>query len=55
VIGAQLGSRAMAKLPAEQIRVLLALLVIGVGAGLAYQLTSTPKELFSIAVGGHGL
>jgi uncharacterized membrane protein YfcA len=50
VIGAQLGSRATTKLPAEQIRVLLALLVIGVGVGLAYQLTAPPKELFSIAV-----
>jgi len=50
VIGAQLGSRATTKLPAEHVRVLLALLVIGVGVGLAYQLTATPKELFSIAV-----
>jgi uncharacterized membrane protein YfcA len=55
VIGAQLGSRAMAKLPAEQIRVLLAVLVIVVGLGLAYELTSTPDDLFSIAIAGSGL
>ena len=54
VIGAQFGARAGAKLKGEQLRALLALMVLGVGLKLAYDLVATPDELFSIAfAGGH--
>ncbi|MFP6749356.1 MAG: sulfite exporter TauE/SafE family protein [Alphaproteobacteria bacterium] len=49
VIGAQLGSRAGSKLPGEQLRGMLALIVLGVCARLAYELLSRPADLFSIA------
>jgi hypothetical protein len=55
VIGAQLGTRAGAKLPGEQLRSMLAIIVLGVCARLAYELLSRPDDLFSIgAVMGHG-
>ena len=49
VIGAQIGGRLGGKLKGDQLRILLALLVFGVAAGLAYELVSTPDELYSIA------
>ncbi|MFZ5790299.1 MAG: sulfite exporter TauE/SafE family protein [Pseudomonadota bacterium] len=52
VIGAQIGSRVVAKLPAEQIRVLLAALVLVVGAVLAWELVAPPKNIYSITVLG---
>ncbi len=48
VIGAQIGARAGAKLKSEQLRILLALMVIGVCAKLAYDLVSMPQDLFSL-------
>src|SRR5258707_468105 len=42
VIGAQFGGRAGARLPAEHLRVLLALLVLAVGAPPRYELVTTP-------------
>lgn len=55
VIGAQLGTRAGAKLPGEQLRSMLALIVLGVCARLAYELLVRPDDLFSIgAAMGHG-
>ncbi len=55
VIGAQLGTRAGAKLPGEQLRSLLALIVLGVCARLAYELLARPDDLYSIgALVGHG-
>ncbi|MEL6746892.1 MAG: sulfite exporter TauE/SafE family protein [Pseudomonadota bacterium] len=60
VIGAQLGVRAGTRLRGEQLRALLALLVLVVCARMGYELVVTPGELFSIApvladggVGGH--
>ena len=50
VIGAQVGVRLAARLRAEQLRVLLALLVVGVCLKLFLDLVLTPDELFSIAV-----
>jgi uncharacterized membrane protein YfcA len=47
VIGAQLGVRLGAKLAAEQLRILLALLVIGVGAKMTMDLVTTPEDLYS--------
>ena len=49
VIGAQLGVRAGAKLRGEQLRVLLALLVLGVALRLLYGLVATPRDLFSVS------
>ena len=54
VIGAQFGARAGAKLKGEQLRALLALMVLGVGLKLLYDLVATPDELYSSAfAGGH--
>ncbi len=52
VIGAQLGARAGAKLPGEQLRVLLALMVLGMCIKLGWGLVATPDEFFSFAAGG---
>tara|TARA_B100001245_G_C22816835_1_gene393231 strand:+ start:127 stop:1050 length:924 start_codon:yes stop_codon:yes gene_type:complete len=55
VIGAQLGTRASAKFPGEQLRSMLALIVLGVCARLAYELLVRPDDLFTIgAAVGHG-
>ncbi len=54
VIGAQFGTIIGAKLRAEQLRVLLALIVIAVCAKLALDLIIQPTELFSLGdSGGH--
>ena len=54
VIGAQFGARAGARLKGEQLRALLAFMVLGVGLKLAFDLVATPDELFTIAAdGGH--
>jgi uncharacterized membrane protein YfcA len=51
VVGAQLGVRAGAKLRGEQLRLLLALLVLVVGAGLAWQLVVRPADVYSLSEG----
>jgi Predicted permeases len=48
VVGAQFGVRVGAKLASEQIRTLLALLVIAVGAKVLFELISTPTDLFTV-------
>ncbi|MGR3637758.1 MAG: sulfite exporter TauE/SafE family protein [Shimia sp.] len=54
VIGAQIGTRLGTYLKAEQLRILLALLVIAVCAKLGLDLLLQPTELFSLgAKGGH--
>ncbi|NCO20668.1 MAG: sulfite exporter TauE/SafE family protein [Rhodobacterales bacterium] len=54
VIGAQFGTRIAVRLKAEQLRILLALMVMGVCGKLAFDLFAQPSELYSIAaVGGH--
>lgn len=50
VVGAQLGARLAHRLRAEQLRILLALLVIGVGLRLGLDLVMEPSELYSLAV-----
>lgn len=50
VIGAQIGANLATRLRAEQLRILLALLVIGVGARLALELVLEPAELFSLTM-----
>lgn len=54
VIGAQFGTVIGAKLKAEQLRILLALMVIAVCLKLALDLLIMPSELYSLgAAGGH--
>jgi len=54
VIGAQFGTMIGAKLKAEQLRILLALMVLLVCGKLALDLIVEPAELFSLGVaGGH--
>ncbi|MGZ0186845.1 MAG: sulfite exporter TauE/SafE family protein [Alphaproteobacteria bacterium] len=52
VIGVQIGIRLGAKLPSEQFRVLLALLVLVTCGKLAFDLIATPSFPFSIVQGG---
>jgi uncharacterized membrane protein YfcA len=51
VVGAQYGVRVAARLRGEQLRLLLALLVLGVGARLLFGLIVEPDDLYSIALG----
>ncbi|MDF1670933.1 MAG: sulfite exporter TauE/SafE family protein [Roseovarius sp.] len=54
VIGAQIGTRIGVKMKAEQLRILLAIMVLVVCFKLALDLLITPTELFSIGTeGGH--
>lgn len=50
VIGAQLGARTGQKLRGDQLRLMLALLVLAVGVRFALGLLIQPEELFSISV-----
>ena len=50
VVGAQIGSRMGAKLPSEQLRGLLALLVLIVAAKLAFGLFVQPEQIYSYTV-----
>jgi uncharacterized protein len=52
VVGAQLGSSAGNRLRAEQLRVLLALIVLGVCAKIGHDLIVRPTELYSLGVIG---
>ncbi len=53
VVGAQIGTRIGVKMKAEQLRILLAIMVLGVCLKLGLDLVLTPTELFSIGTGGH--
>ncbi|PCJ73748.1 MAG: permease [Rhodobacteraceae bacterium] len=53
VVGAQIGTRIGVKMKAEQLRILLAIMVLGVCLKLGLDLVLTPSELFSIGLGGH--
>jgi uncharacterized protein len=50
VIGAQFGAQAGQGLKGEQLRALLALMVLGVCTRLAVELVATPDELFSLSL-----
>jgi hypothetical protein len=52
VIGAQLGARIGLRIKAEQTRILLALLVVGVCLNLAVGLLIEPSELYSLGQEG---
>jgi uncharacterized membrane protein YfcA len=51
VVGAQFGARLGAKLRGEQLRGLMALMVLAVALKLAYDLVATPDDLYSIGRG----
>ncbi|MGG7644966.1 sulfite exporter TauE/SafE family protein [Rhodovulum sp. YNF3179] len=53
VIGAQIGTRIGVKMKAEQLRILLALLVLAVCLKLGLDLLLRPDELYSLGNGGH--
>lgn len=53
VIGAQIGTRIGVKMKAEQLRILLAIMVLAVCGKLAFDLLVQPAELFSIGTEGH--
>ncbi|MDA7429330.1 sulfite exporter TauE/SafE family protein [Primorskyibacter aestuariivivens] len=54
VVGAQIGTRIGTRLKAEQLRILLAIMVLVVCGKLALDLLLTPSELYSLgAAGGH--
>ncbi|MEM9269213.1 MAG: sulfite exporter TauE/SafE family protein [Pseudomonadota bacterium] len=53
VIGAQIGTRLGVMLRGEQLRILLAILVLGVCAKLLFDLVWMPSELYSIGESGH--
>ena len=54
VIGVQIGTRLGGKLPSEQFRILLALLVLGTCGKLLFDLVATPAFPFALAAeGGH--
>jgi uncharacterized membrane protein YfcA len=48
VVGAQFGGRLGARLPGEQLRFLLALLILLVAVGLCYELVATPRDLYAL-------
>ena len=48
VIGAQVGSRMGSRLRGEQLRIMLALLVLAVAGKLAFDMTATPDNLYSV-------
>lgn len=54
VIGAQFGAKAGAKLKGEQLRILLAIMVLGVCIKIGLDLTLTPTDLYVLGTtGGH--
>lgn len=54
VVGAQIGTRIGVKMKAEQLRILLALMVLAVCGKLAFDLLVTPTEFYIVAAtGGH--
>lgn len=54
VIGARFGTRFGLRIGAEQLRAMLALLVLAVAARLAHDLIATPDDLFSVVSAGRG-
>src|SRR5262249_34553802 len=49
VLGAQIGTRFGGRLRGEQLRLLVALMVLAVAAKLAFDMTVRPADLYSIA------
>ena len=53
VTGAQLGTRVGARLPGEQLRAMLAILVLAVAVKLLYDMIATPDALYIVSWGDH--
>ena len=53
VVGAQIGTTIGVRLKAEQLRILLAMMVLAVCIKLALDLLLQPSELYSLGTGGH--
>lgn len=53
VVGAQFGSRLGSKLPGEQLRFLMAIVILVTAGGMLYELVARPDNLFSIVIGGY--
>lgn len=49
VVGAQFGTKIGAKLPAEYLRMMLAVLVLGVATKLAFGLFTAPEDIFTVS------
>jgi uncharacterized membrane protein YfcA len=52
VVGAQVGSRMAVRIPGEQLRALLAVVVLAVVVKLVFDLVAAPADLYSL---GHGV
>ena len=50
VIGAQMGAKASGKLRGEQLRILLAIMVLCVCGKMAYDVTVTPLDIYSLGL-----
>jgi hypothetical protein len=55
VVGAQIGARFTSKIPAEELRALLALMVVSVCLKLLWDLTSTPVDMFVLMQAREGM
>jgi uncharacterized membrane protein YfcA len=53
VVGAQMGGRLGSKLPGEQLRFLMAIVILATAGGMLYELVARPAELFSLVIGGY--
>jgi uncharacterized membrane protein YfcA len=51
VIGAQYGVRMASRLPGEQLRLFLAILVLTVGVRLLYGLVISPRDIYAVTAG----
>ncbi len=50
VVGAQFGGRFAARLPADTLRILLGLVILGVGGKLLFDLITPPADIYSLGV-----
>jgi len=53
VVGAQMGGRLGAKLPGEQLRFLMAIMILITAGGMLYELVAQPADPFSLVIGGY--
>jgi hypothetical protein len=52
VVGAQYGVRMASRMPGEQLRLLLAVIVLAVALRLLWGLVATPSDIYSVGTGG---
>ena len=50
LVGTQIGARMGTRIPGDQLRILLALLIVGVWLKLVYDVTSVPADTYSVEV-----